>query len=421
MMRGNMSLRGVQGVVFLLGVAWGSWCAGEESWPRFHGPNGAGEVEADAFPLQWTAKECRWKVALPGIGHSSPVVWGDRVVVTSSPGDDATQVVLCLRTSDGGTLWKREFPVSRYPKSSLNSYASATPALDGVRAYVTWATPEQYTVAALGLNDGRELWRRALGPFRSQHGFGPSPIVWEDLVIVPNDQDGPSSVVALDRATGAIRWQSPRRTEKAAFSVPCIFSPSPANDARKPQLILSSWANGVSGLDPRSGKTLWELPVFENRVVGSPVVAAGLIFAAAGTGGIGRQMVAIRPGDPDRGVKPKVAYHIQNPIPYVPTPVVKGNLLFLWQDQGIVACLDAPSGKTLWRERVGGNFFASPVCAGQRLYCPSRTGEMVVLAAAEKYQLLAKFPLGEATESTPALAGGSIYVRTLSHLMAVGK
>jgi outer membrane protein assembly factor BamB len=386
------------------------------AWGRFRGPNGSGESDAAPIPLKWTTKDCRWRVELPGVGHSSPVVCGDRVVITTAGEKDATLTVFCLGTSDGRQLWKRQFPAKPYAKSNLNTYASSTPALDADHAYVAWTTPEHYTVASLALKDGGEAWRRTFDPFDSEHGFGPSPIVWEDLLIVPDDQNGPSSVFALDRATGKTRWHSGRRSEKAAFATPCIFQPQ----GGKPQLILSSWAHGVTSLDPRSGKTYWEVPVFQYRVVGSPTVAAGLVFAAAGTGGIGRQMVAIRPGDPDRATEAKIVYRVETAIPYVPTPVAKGDWVFLWQDHGIVSCLDGPTGKVHWRERIGGDYFTSPVRVADRIYCASRNGEMVVLAASDRYQLLARFPLGERTHSTPAVAHGSMYVRTVSHLMAIG-
>ncbi len=145
-----------------------------------------------------------------------------------------------------------------------------------------------------------------------------------------------------------------------------------------------------------------------------------MIFAAAGVGGVGRQMVAVRPGDPDRGVEAKLAYNVQGSLPYVPVPVARGSLVFLWNDQGVVTCLDGPTGKVRWRERVGGDYFGSPVRLGDRLYCISRDGKLVLLAAADKFQLLARIDLGERSHSTPALADGVLYLRTVSHLMALG-
>jgi len=160
--------------------------------------------------------------------------------------------------------------------------------------------------------------------------------------------------------------------------------------------------------------------VFEDRVVGSPAVAAGLIFGNCGQGGGGKRMVAVRPGLPSNGNKPELVYDNRRSMPYVPTPVACGRLLFLFSDSGVVTCLDAPSGDIHWQQRVGGKFFGSPVRVADRIYCMSRDGEMVVLAAADEYRLLGKFSLEEPSNSTPAIADGVMYLRTDSHLMAIG-
>jgi outer membrane protein assembly factor BamB len=237
-----------------------------------------------------------------------------------------------------------------------------------------------------------------------------------DLLVVPNDQDGESSVIALDRATGETRWECKRKSDVAAFATPCVYQP----DGGKPQLILSSSAHGITGIDLSTGQVIWELPVFQNRVVGSPLVAGELIFACAGVGGVGKQTFAVRPGDPAKGTQAEIAYEIKGKLPYVPTPVANGNLVFLWFDHGVVTCLDAPSGEIVWQEKIGGDYFGSPVRVADRLYCISRKGEMVVLAASREFEELAHVSLEEPSFSTPAIAGGVMYLRTVSHLMAIG-
>jgi len=391
--------------------------AAAEPWPRFRGPNGEGISEDAAIPATWTDQDYLWKITLPGIGYSSPVVWGERVFVTSAKEEDGTQILHALRTKDGARIWQRDFASITHSKHQLNCYASSTPALDAARVYLAWATPKSYHVVALDQQRGEELWRRDLGPFAAEHGFGASPIVYEDLVILANDQDGPSSVVALDAATGKTRWESPRRTEKTAYATPCIYRPADG----APQLILSSWAHGLSGHDPKTGKSLWELGVFQHRVVASPLVASGLILASAGTGGVGKRFVAVRPGNPSQGVEPSLAYEVAGSLPYVPTSVTKGDLVFLWYDRGVVTCLDGPTGKIHWRERIGGDFFSSPIRVCDRLYNATREGKLIVLAAAETFQKLGEIDLGEPTKGTPAVADGAMYLRTVSHVMAVGK
>jgi len=382
-----------------------------QPWPRFRGPNGAGISEATTIPATWTTADYRWRVKLPGEGHSSPVIWGDQIFVTCGLDDDATQIIRCLRTSDGGLIWKRDFESSTHPMNKFNAYASASPAVDEHHVYMVWATPEHYIVLALDKQKGHEVWRRDLGPYVAQHGFGTSPIVFGELVIVANDQDGPSSIVALDRDTGETRWESKRQAVKAGYATPCIYQPAdgPA------ELILNSIAHGMTSLDPLTGKTNWELGVFEYRVVGSPVVAGGLIWAGAG-----KQYLAVRPGKPGEGIQPELVHEVSGSLPYVPTSVAYGNLLFLWSDRGVVTCLDAPSGEIRWRERVGGDYFGSPVRVADRLYCISRDGQMVVLAASDQFQELARINLEEPSNATPAVADGVMYLRTVSHLMALG-
>jgi outer membrane protein assembly factor BamB len=398
----------------LLGMLVGSATAQE--WTRFRGPNGSGETEAAGIPTTWTAKDYRWRVELPGIGHSSPVVWGDRLYVTSADERNATRTVLCLKTTDGSEVWKRSFPARTHHKNKLNGYAASTPVVDQDRVYITWAGPDEYIVLALNRATGEDVWRQNLGPFEAQHGFGASAIMVDGLLIVPHEHDGKSSIVAIEGATGKTRWTAPRRTEKAGYATPMLYQPQGGST----QIILISWAHGVASIDPASGKANWELTVLKHRTVGSPIVAAGLIFAQCGEGSGGKQMFAVTPGDPAKKIEPKVAYEIKDSLPYAVTPVAYKNLVFLWNDQGVVTCLDAPTGKMLWRERVGGKYFGSPVRVGDRLYCMSCEGEMVVLAAADHYQLLGRINLEEPSQATPAVADGVMYLRTRSHLMAIG-
>jgi len=387
-----------------------------QQWTRFRGPNGTGVSDATTIPSKWTTKDYNWRVKLPGIGHSSPVIWGKRIFVTCAIEEDATLIVRCLDTSDGGLIWKRDFPSTTYEKNALNSYAAASPTVDQDHVYLTCVTPGRYIVLALDQNKGQEVWRRDLGPFVAQHGYGGSPVLFDGVVIATNDQDDKSFATALDAKTGETRWKVQRRTVKAAYSTPCVYHPP----SGPPELILTSWAHGVSSHDPLTGSTNWEVPVLNHRVVCSPMVASGLIFTSCGSGGGGKQMVAVQPRDVAKGIEAAVAYEIKGSLPYVPTSVAYGPLLFLWSDSGVVTCLDAPSGEIHWRERVGGNYFGSPVRVGGRIYCMSRDGEIVVLAAADKFKLLARVNLEEPSCATPAVGDGVMYLRTVSHLMSLG-
>jgi outer membrane protein assembly factor BamB len=387
-----------------------------QEWTRFRGPNGSGQSDAAGIPATWTTKDYHWRVKLPGIGHSSPVIWGNRIFVTCAVEEAATRIIRCLDTSDGGLIWKKQFESTTYKKSPLNAYAAATPAVDKDHVYLNWTTPQEYTLLALDQNKGHVVWRRNLGPYVAQHGSGASPTLFEDLVIVPNDQAENSSAIAVDAITGQTRWKTDLPVKRGGYATPCIYRPGDGTA----QLILAGSQYGLISLDPRTGRKNWEIEVFPARVVGSPVIVAGLIFGNCGQGGGGQRLVAVRPGSPQRGNKPELVYDNKKAMPYVPTPVAHGDLLFLFADSGVVTCLDAPTGEIHWQERVGANYFGSPVRAGDRIYCISRDGEMVVLAADDEYKLLGRINLEERSHSTPAIAGGVMYLRTASHLMAIG-
>jgi outer membrane protein assembly factor BamB len=386
-----------------------------QEWTRFRGPNGAGAGEAAGLPVRWGEGDYDWKVDVPGAGHSQPVLWGDRIFLTSALGEGAERIVLCLRAADGRTEWTTRFPSSTHGKHRRNSHASSTPCVDKDRVYLVFSTPAAHTVRALD-HAGRELWARDLGPFESNHSDGASPILFADKLILPNEQDGKSSVVALDRSTGSVLWKTERRTEEVAYGTPCIHAPP----GGPPELILSSHAHGISSLDPATGASNWEALVFDKRTVSSPVLAGGLAIGTCGSGAGGNFLVAVKLGGRGDVTETHVAYRLRRSIPYVPTPIVAGDLLFLWSDGGVVSCVEAPSGNVLWQERVEGAFSGSPVRAGDRMYAMSEGGEVVVVAAKRTFELLARNPLGEGSHSTPAIAGGRIFFRTFGKLFAIG-
>lgn len=387
-----------------------------QEWTRFRGPNGSGLAEAPGLPVKWSEKDFLWKIELPGGGHSSPVVWGDKVFVTSADKETGARTLLCIGVGDGHVLWKREFPLAAYGQHNDNSYAAATPAVDADHVYICWITPEHYDLIAID-HAGKDVWKVDLGPFKTQHMNGSSPILFEDMVIIANDQDIPAScVIALDRKTGARRWRVPRQSTKAASATPCIYQPK----GQPAQLILTSFSDGMTALDPYTGSLLWRLnDVFDVRVVASPIVAGDLLIGNAGEGPGGRELVAVKPAASREG-KAQVAYKLVPKTPYVPTPLAKGNRLFMWADSGIISCLEASTGREIWSEKVGASFYGSPVCVNDKLYCVSKKGEVFVVSAGDKYQMLARNPLGELAHTTPAISGGRMFVRTYSHLVCIG-
>jgi outer membrane protein assembly factor BamB len=398
-------------------LAFAGTSAGQE-WPRFRGPNGSGLSAATTVPVSWTEKDLNWRVGLPGVGHSSPVLWGDRIFVTSADEETGKRMLLCLRAGDGERLWSREFSGTRSGKHADNSFASATPAVDDRRVYTCWADSREFLVVAVD-HDGKEAWRADLGPFKAGHGFGASPILHDDLLIVPGDQDGDSALFGLDTDSGKVRWKVPRRS-KATYTTPCVYRP----EGRPAELIFTSYEHGITSLDPKTGRKNWEVDVFAKghieTGIGSPVAAGDLVLGTCGWLGVRQELVAVRPGDgPDH--KPKQVYCIDRGVPLCTTPLVSGNLVFLWSDNGLVTCADVATGEMYWRERVPGSYYASPVWVDGHLYGVSRDGEVVVLAGTKQFTLLARNPLGEGSHSTPAVAGGRMYLRTFTHLVSVGR
>jgi outer membrane protein assembly factor BamB len=416
MMRSNSQLLSRALVVVLAIVC--SRAALSEDWTRFRGPNGTG-ISETSLPATWTEKDYLFNVSLPGIGHSSPVIYQNKLFVQSADPKTATQIVLSLDATNGSIRWQKEFPLATYVIHLRNSFASSTPAVDEEHVYFAWASPEESTLTAFD-HDGNVVWQQTFGPYVSQHGFGSSPILYQDLVILclqheKPKQNGPrtetSSIVAVDRQTGEIRWQTKRMTENTSYSVPCILSRTDRPD----ELICCSTVDGIFSLDPLTGRPNWSREVFTMRTVSSPIIASGLVFGSTGSGAGGNYVVALRPGP-----EPEVAYEVRRQAPYVPTMIAYQDLVFLWFDKGIVTCLDAASGRQHWQERVGGDFSGSPVIAGGRLYCISEEGDVVVLAAEPNFELLGRNPLGEESRSTPAVANGRMYLRTYSRLMCIG-
>ncbi len=405
-----------------------------QDWPRFRGPNGDGISDATTIPMSWTDEDYNWKVRLPAGGHGSPVVSGRRIFLTCGDPDTAERIVLCLDSADGHTLWQRRYPSEKFRQHRDNSFAAATPAADDESVVVTWTTPEEVVLLALD-NNGRDVWRRNLGPFVGLHGSGSSPIMVGDLVVLANDQmdpklmarflpkgtpigpPGKSFVIAVDRKTGQTRWQVARRTTLAAYSTPCLHR---GEDDRE-ELIFTSTSHGITAVDPATGKVNWEIDdIFDNRCVGSPVSVAGLVIGGYGYGMRGNRCFAVRPGSRTGNTEPTVVYSVTKSVPLVPTPLVKNGRLFLWTDDGIVSCLKVSTGEEIWRERVGGAFYGSPIWVDDRLYCIAKTGDVFVLAATDEFKLLARVPLGEPSYATPVVADGVMYLRTNASLISLG-
>ena len=390
-----------------------------QEWVRFRGPNGTGMGKPLTLPDTLTEKDYRWKITLPGFGHSSPVLWGKKLFVTSANPDEGKRYLLCVNADTGAAIWKQTWNFTSYHRHEYNSFASSTPTVDSEQVYVLWQTPDSVVLYALD-HKGNKIWERELGKLNLQHGGGSSPVVVEDTVLVSVEQEGAGNkgnLFGIDRKTGAIRWQSPREPSQGApYATPLVNR----TDEGKTEVIFASTAHGFTSLDPKTGSRNWEVAgLFPLRCVTSPIRVGDMVLASCGTLGSDKSAVALRLPSRANGKTAEVAYRIPKGVSYVPTPIVSEGRIYFWGDNGVVSCYEGATGKELWRERVGGDYFGSPVLCNGKIYALGTRGELTAISAGSTFKLLGKLETGEPTNSTPAIANGTLYVRTESHLIAI--
>lgn len=396
----------------------------QDKWTRFHGDNGSGLALQAKLPTQWEDKDYAWQIDLPGVGSSAPIVWGDRIFLTSSDPKTAHLTILCVSTIDGSILWKKEFESAKYKLHRNNNFASSTLAADQDNVYAAYANDENTWLIALD-HDGNQRWKRNFGSYVSSHGFGSSPIVVGDKVILmnsqqteklnPGQQPGTSRLIAVNAADGSEAWTTPFEGGRVCYGVPCVLETADG----KSSLICTNTAHGFFSVDIDSGQINWTTPKsFTKRVVASPVIAGGLILNTAGSGGGGNYLVAIRPDLNSSTSVPEEVYRVQA-ASYVPSPIAVGGLLFMFNDKGIVMCHDLATGQKHFRKRIGKGFSGSPVANAKHVYCMSDNGDVHVLSASKEFQHHVAAKLGQNTRSTPTIAGNRIYFRTESKLFAL--
>ncbi|MFK7768012.1 MAG: PQQ-binding-like beta-propeller repeat protein [Mariniblastus sp.] len=394
--------------------------SGQENWTRFHGPNGTGLAAEAKLPSEITDDNFEWKIELAGTGSSAPVIWGDKIFVTGCDQKTAALTLQCLDRKTGKEIWKKSFQSEPYKVHGRNSFASSTPAVDKNHVYIVYASPAHTMLVAV-THDGEKKWERDFGTWVSQHGFGGSPIIYKDKVIFFNSQQadrvrrgepGESHMIALEAATGDDVWKTKLKATRSCYAVPCVYKDS----SDKEQIVSCNTGDGFFSLDPETGIRNWSAMPFAQRTVASTLVADGLIIGSCGSGGGGNYLVAIRPGDT---AQPEKAFQIQS-ANYVPSPIAVGGKLFLFTDKGIGQCIDLKTGKQIWQERLSRGFSGSPVATADHIYLMDEEGNLLVIAASDKYKLVSKHSLGEPTRSTPAISNDKMYLRTDSHLICVG-
>ncbi len=424
-----------------------------QNWPQFRGPGATGVSEGPGRPVKWdasTSLNVRWKTAIPGLSHSSPVVWGNKVFVTTAVtsaakdetrfglyGDVApvkddpkhTWKVYALDKLKGTILWERVAyegipKVKRHPKSS---HAASTPATDGKYLVVNFGSEGLYTY---DLN-GKLLWKQDLGVLDAgwfydvdyQWEYGSSPIIYKNLVIVQADIQKNSFIAAYDIKTGKLAWKTPRE-EIPSWGTPTVYEGPTRSE------LITNGTRAIRGYDPATGKELWKLTPNSEITTPTPFVAHDLIFVTSGYSPV-QPIYAIRPGaNGDISLKDGkasnefIAWSKQRGGPYMPTPVVYGELLYTCSNQGVLTAYNAKTGERVYQKRIGGTgapFTASPVASDGKIYFSSEDGDVFVVKAGPKYELLSKNPVGEVMMATPAISDGLVIVRGISHLFAFGE
>jgi len=424
-----------------------------QNWPQFRGPAATGVIEGPPTPTAWdTGKplNVRWKTAIPGLSHASPIVWGNSIfvvtAVSSNPKEETrfglfgdvdpvkedgkhTWKVFALDKRSGKILWERTAyegvpKVKRHPKST---HAASTPVTDGKSLIVLFGSEGLYSY---DLN-GKLLWKQDLGVLDAgwfydpdyQWEYGSSPIIYKNLVIVQADLQKNSFVAAYDLKTGKQVWKTPRE------EIPSWGTPTVYQGATRAELITNG-SRAIRGYDPLTGKQLWTLSPNSEVTTPTPFVANDLIFVTSGYRPI-QPIYAIKPGATgDISLKDGkesnefIAWSKQRGGPYMPTPIVYGELLYALSNQGVLAAYDTKSGQRLYQERLagkGGAFTASPVASNGKIYLSSEDGDVFVVKAGPKYELLATNPVGEVMMATPAISDGLVIVRGIHNLFAFGE
>jgi len=406
-------------------LAWAGSSAAEfmtGDWPEFRGPSGQGISSATDVPIRWSAgTNVAWKTRIPGSGWSSPVLAGGRLYVTTAviadESSNASLRALCLGADDGRILWDVEVltaaPAKTRSVHKKNSLASPTPIVRDNRVYVHFG---HMGTAALDL-EGNVIWQQTSIEYSPVHGNGGSPAVVDDLLVFSCDGSEQPFLVALDRATGEVRWKTSRDTPASktfSFSTPLVVE---TNGAKQ---IVSPTSGLVAGYEPRNGRELWRVRYGEGySVIPRPVLSDGLLFVCSGFDK--PSLFAIRPTDGGGNLTDThVVWRHSKGVPNTPSPIAAGGNVYFVSDSGVASCLDARTGEVHWNERLGGAFSASPVLAEKRLYFLNEEGVCYVVRTDRQFELLATNDLGERTFASPAVTDGALFLRSESQLWRIG-
>jgi outer membrane protein assembly factor BamB len=393
---------------------------GAPNWPQFRGPHGDGKSDATGLPVTWgETKNVVWKTAIHDKGWSSPVVWGDQVWLTTARADGTRLFAVCIDRNSGKVV--HDVAVFDVEKPAFchatNSYASPTPVIEEGRVYVHFGT---YGTACLDTKTGKTLWERR--DLHCDHFRGPasSPILYDGLLFVHFDGVDVQYLVALDKNTGKTVWRKDRGTDfkpdtnpdlKKAYGTPAVITVE-----GKPQLV-SPAAAATTAYDPRTGAELWRVYHGGMNVAAPPLAGLGKVFLCTGDGGL--KLLAVRPNGHGDVTATHIDWKRNQGVPSRSSPLLVGDLLFMVNEIGFACCVEAKTGREVWRARLGGQYWASPLYAEGRLYFFSEGGITHVGAAGREWKELAANKLDTGCMASPAVAGKALFVRTKTHLYRI--
>ena len=386
-----------------------------EDWPQWRGPRLDGTGREQAAPVHWSAtSNVLWKTELPGAGHASPIVVGDKVFTVSAVAATEERLLLCFDKATGRLRWRTTVLKAPFEKKhALNSHASSTPACDGQRVFTAFLERQTMVVSAHDL-DGKELWQVRPGRFTSMHGFCSSSILFEDKVIVNGDHDGDGFMVALDRQTGKELWRIDRPNKTRSYCVPLI-----REIAGRPQMILTG-SKCTASYDPNNGKLHWIMDGPTEQFVASPVYSQRDDLVVITAGFPEYHTLAIKADGQGKVGAEKVAWRTIKGAVYVPSPIIEGPYLLIISEGGVAHCFETKTGRILWQERMG-THHASLVSANGLVYFLNDFGVMNVIKPGPEFERVAQNDLGEKTFASPALSGGRLFIRGDKHLFCVGR
>jgi hypothetical protein len=383
-------------------------------WPQWRGPNGDGISPETNVPVKWSAtKNIAWKTAIPGEGHSSPVVWGDGVFLTTALPVSQERLLLRLDARTGKILWQRTV-VKAAPEyiHRENSLASSTPVTDGERVFTSFQDGKRVDLQCYDF-DGKRIWSTQPLSFEGEHGYSYTPVICRDLLIFDCRQEGEAALLGLDKRTGKVRWRVEPARKRISHITPLLV-----NDGRRQQLIVCG-TDEIRSVNPENGQTWWWCRGPSDVAVAGLSYGDGLVFAAAGYPDRNRMGVRVDGSGDVTGTH--VAWKSRRQVTYVPSPVYHDGHFYSLLDEGFLCCFNAKTGETVWDQRLEGRFRSSLVLAGGNGYATNDKGVTTVFRATPKgFESLSVNDLKEFCYSTPAIANGRIYLRTGKHLYCIG-